>query len=315
MRIVPAQARYLEEAAQLAAQRYARERDECPALPPLDLASFAGALAPLFQPHLGSVALSGGRLTGFLCGCEPFEGAFGRVRGMFSPMHAHGAADGQAREVYPRLYAQVCRQWLAAGALSHAVAVYAHDAAAERSLFENGFGMRTVDAMRPMSPLYSAAPAAWRVEEVTDCFDGRLRQLACAIGRHLAQPPCCLVSEPGDGQPDAGVRSWAALSGESPVGLVQLRVGGETLASWHASVRNVCGMYVVPEARGRGMAEALLNCAARALAGEGVTRMGVDYESINPQANRFWPRYFEPYTRGLVRRMDERVLERGGGSL
>ena len=42
---------------------------------------------------------------------------------------------------------------------------------------------------------------------------------------------------------------------------------------------------------------------------EGFCRLGVDYESFNSTANRFWPKYFEPYTKSVVRRIDECALE------
>lgn len=44
------------------------------------------------------------------------------------------------------------------------------------------------------------------------------------------------------------------------------------------------------------------------LEAEGWTHLGVDYESINSTAAHFWPKYFEPYTSGVVRRIDECAL-------
>ena len=46
-----------------------------------------------------------------------------------------------------------------------------------------------------------------------------------------------------------------------------------------------------------------------ALKKEGFLRLGVDYESFNPTANVFWPKYFEVYTKSVVRRIDECALE------
>ncbi|MCI9073092.1 MAG: hypothetical protein HFH80_09920 [Lachnospiraceae bacterium] len=41
------------------------------------------------------------------------------------------------------------------------------------------------------------------------------------------------------------------------------------------------------------------------LKAEGYTRLGVDYESINPTAWGFWNKYFEAYTYSLTRRIVE----------
>lgn len=42
---------------------------------------------------------------------------------------------------------------------------------------------------------------------------------------------------------------------------------------------------------------------------EGKSYMGVDYETINPTALRFWTKYFAPYTYSFIRRMDERIYQ------
>lgn len=34
---------------------------------------------------------------------------------------------------------------------------------------------------------------------------------------------------------------------------------------------------------------------------------GVDCETLNPTALRFWRKYFRPYTYSYIRRLDERV--------
>jgi hypothetical protein len=39
------------------------------------------------------------------------------------------------------------------------------------------------------------------------------------------------------------------------------------------------------------------------------TRLGVDFESINPTAYGFWLKYFDAYTYSVVRRVDEKILE------
>ncbi len=39
--------------------------------------------------------------------------------------------------------------------------------------------------------------------------------------------------------------------------------------------------------------------------GEGVTRLGVDYESINPSGSAFWQKHFTEYGYGVVRRIDD----------
>lgn len=44
-----------------------------------------------------------------------------------------------------------------------------------------------------------------------------------------------------------------------------------------------------------------------ALKAEGVTHLGVDCETMNPTALRFWTKSFLPYTYSFARRIDEKV--------
>ena len=76
-------------------------------------------------------------------------------------------------------------------------------------------------------------------------------------------------------------------------------------------MKNICGAYCLPEYRGKGVIQALLDHMISVLKSEGHARLGVDFETFNPTAAGFWPKYFEAYTNGLVRRVDECALETG----
>lgn len=43
---------------------------------------------------------------------------------------------------------------------------------------------------------------------------------------------------------------------------------------------------------------------------DGIKRIGVDCETINPTAFRFWGKYFDSYTYSFIRRIDERIMGR-----
>jgi hypothetical protein len=47
----------------------------------------------------------------------------------------------------------------------------------------------------------------------------------------------------------------------------------------------------------------------RRLAAQGRTRLGVDFESINPYGSGFWLKYFTAYTCSVVRRIDEGAVK------
>ena len=74
--------------------------------------------------------------------------------------------------------------------------------------------------------------------------------------------------------------------------------------------RHIRGAYCLPEHRGKGLYQNLLNYTISKLKSEGYTRLGVNFESFNPTARGFWLKYFAPYTSSVVRRIDERIIQR-----
>ena len=42
---------------------------------------------------------------------------------------------------------------------------------------------------------------------------------------------------------------------------------------------------------------------------QGYTRLGVDFESLNPSGSGFWRKHFQSYTFSVVRRIDEHAMK------
>ena len=89
---------------------------------------------------------------------------------------------------------------------------------------------------------------------------------------------------------------------------VEADTGGENYVSDAPGCMNVCGAYCLPAYRGTGAAQAALACAVETFRREGCPLLGVDCETINPAASGFWCKHFTPYTRSVVRRVDENAV-------
>jgi GNAT superfamily N-acetyltransferase len=207
---------------------------------------------------------------------------------------------------------------VASGILSHAIALYAHDDAARRSFFDSGFGGRTIDAVRELTPLATEPPNGLIIRLAAEDDAEMLAALSGALATHLRQPPMFM---PVEGASAAEIaRSiadgrWcyaAALHGPKAVAYLRWEASGETFASEHPSMMNITGAYTLPESRGTGISAALLAWLMDHPRGQGYERCGVDLETFNAPARRFWSRYFTPYTVGVVRRIDERILGEPG---
>jgi GNAT superfamily N-acetyltransferase len=313
MRIVDLEAGHLDAARRLAAEAYAEERQAVPALPAV--AEIPG-LSDVLKNGLAVAALEGDELIGFLGCSSPWEGAFGQVRGTFSPIHAHATVPQDRARIYDRLYQAASAKWVANGALSHAVGLYAHDPAALGSFFDNGFGIRTIDAVRDVSPIEVPGLEGVTIRQLVAADAEAIAPLHEGLITHLRQPPMFMPltvaasPEVMAGWIDEGRYLFvAAFDDERPIAYLRWEASGENFACDDPAMMSITGAYALPEVRGTGVATALLAWLIDWLREHGYERCGVDFESFNYTARRFWLKHFTAYTMGVVRRIDERIVE------
>ena len=107
------------------------------------------------------------------------------------------------------------------------------------------------------------------------------------------------------------VADWAAVyvacDGGGAFAFLIVEEGGETFVDELPGIRHVGKAYCEPGHRGSGAMPALLAAAQRDLAAQGIERLGVDCETLNPPAYRFWRRHFSAFTYSAVRRLDARL--------
>ena len=326
MRMIDFETRHIEEAERIAAKCYEQERLHNPDLPKVvklpDLTVFVGF-------GLGVAAMDEeNKLVGYLCAYPPREDAFGTtgVRGTFVPLHAHGVSfdlsEKERRRIYSGMYQTAADKWVRGGILSHGIALYAHDTAAEKSFFYNGFGIRCIDAIRTLEEIPTKSviiPEGDRIEylELPRVDWGRLLEQHNALRAHLGQSPTFMnfpeISEEWLYQ-DApeGIRYFAAKLKDRYIAYIKLGIEGENFVCEDVSMMNICGAYCYLEFRGTGIYHNLLSFMVATLKREGYRLLGVDCESINPNAFGFWLKYFSEYTHSVVRRIDDKAVRQEG---
>lgn len=310
MQIVDFTVEYMEAAERLAKENYEEERGFVDCLPPF---RELPRLREVAENGLGVAALEDGRLLGFWGCMGPWENEYGsRAKGVFAPLHAHGAVREKREDIYRRMYQSLAARLARRGIAYHTISLYAHDMAALSGLFTYGFGMRCVDAIRPMEEIFPARGAAGMICRESGPVDfPAIRELRACLGRHLGESPCFIMMSDGDienwqrRKEGSGLRVFTAWQGEELAAYLELTEDGENFATEADEMRNICGAYCLPAYRGLGVMPLLLNFAIGVLKAEGYTRLGVDYESINPTAWGFWNKYFEAYTYSLTRRIVE----------
>ena len=337
MQILDFTPRHSQQAYELVCCNYAEERAAVPALPDITPAS----PKPFAVNGYGVAAFDGEEMLGFLACHLPWENAFtGTARGTFSPIEAHGAVPKQREKIYKLLYQAAAEKWVTAGIASHSIALYAHDAAALRAFFSCGFGLRCVDAVRGMEDVLFSAdmsglssrhdalqidaashPNPLMDQTVVFTESGRdelplVAPLGVLLTQHLSASPCFMKFPREETaaswlahQAERKSRVFTAACDGTPIAFLEVTSEGENFATLSPSMTNLCGAYCLPEFRGQGVMPRLLNHVIHTLRQEGYEQLGVDYESFNLTAGSFWPKYFTPYTNGVVRRIDENIFD------
>ena len=310
--------KHIDEAVGLALAEFEAECVYCQDLP---CHEFAGRLREILwwlgSQSFGKAAVCDGTLMGYLLFAGPWDGVHGDVKGVFSPLGG-SAFSHQYKDrgkLASLLFSEVAQELVSEEIYSCALSRYAHDEEIAKSFVFNGFGIRCMDAMRELDKLALQKTTGEAVfEELSKERFGEVKHLQQGLHKHLLKAPVFFPL------PDCGFEAWfaewikwetmrifVAKADEKIVGFFSVDEAGENFITEYGGMKNICGAYFMEAYRGTGIARGLLSFIHDTLKAEGVTHLGVDCETMNPTALRFWEKYFVPYTYSFCRRIDERV--------
>ncbi len=306
--------KHIDEAASLALAELENERKYCPDLPHEDFSNhLTGILHWLSSQPFGKAAMNEGKLVGYLIFAGPWDGFFGDVKGVFSPLGGSAFSyDYKNRgRLASMLFASVAEEFAKQGVFSCALSRYAHDEETAKSFVLNGFGIRCSDAVREISNFTCphSSDNIHFIELPSNEFE-RIRKLRSGLVKHLERAPIfCPTNMERYEQwfQKEGMRVFAAETDGEIIGFISLEDEAENFITEHDKMKNICGAYFDENYRGNGIAQGLLAFIIDMLKAEGVTHLGVDCETLNPTALNFWGKYFVSYTYSFARRIDERV--------
>lgn len=264
------------------------------------------------------VALEGNELVGYFCSYPPFDNAFRatEVKGAFSPMGANAAIKEKRDKIYLSMYQFVAERWVKAGAVSHAICLPAHDEVLQKTFFRIGFGLRCIDSIRDMEVInYSTTPNYEYMELPSDEYS-KVYPLDMELNNHyktsyfFMNRACDTLEEFTESVKNEKIRFFVACQGGDICAYYSVARVGETYICDEEKYIHIYGAYCKPQYRGKGIAQNLLNFMIVTLRNDGYSKIGVDFESINPTGYGFWMKYFTPYTHSVVRRIDENILKK-----
>lgn len=309
--------KYLQDAVKLAQAQYNMEQKHIEALYEKDYKEvLTEALSETFEGKYGVVAVEKGKVLGYLSFWRPINGFFGNVKGAFSPLFANACDIDNKDRVLSLLFQHASEEMVKEEILNYAICLYGHDIEAMKTLTINGFGMRCSDLIRSVDkPLNIEINKDYSYEEIHYSKAGCLLSLKNGLEKHMCQSPTYFpkkeLSEEGFAQlcNENKSRFFIAKDKSEVIGYLEITKEGETFITLDSDYMHLCGAYLKDEYRGKNILQSLLGFVLETLNKENVKRLGVDCETINPNAFRFWRKYFDNYTYSFVRRIDERILK------
>lgn len=313
MDIIPFQPNHTAEAAALFVQNFKQLRQRLPILP----AAFeqpeqvAGPIQELMKACPGFAAVEDGRLVGYYGAwmIDTFRGTDRKTA--YSPEWGHAALEGRQRAIYNALYRAASAFWFEQGCQAHALTLLANDEAGLKTWFWSGFGLIVLDAIRPLIPTGAPVPLGYRLAKALPGDAAQLAEIETEHWTHYAQPPTLMMyNAASDAASYAEFlqeeknSAWVAWKDEKMVAYLRFEgsdLGGAWVVNGSGTIA-ITGAYTRPSERGRGLVPALLDAALRDYAARpGFERCAVDFESINPEAAAFWPKYFDLVCLSLMR--------------
>lgn len=264
----------------------------------------------LFSSCPGVVALEKDHLVGYM-GWLIVDGFRNTDRkAAYCPEWGHAAVQGQETEVYRAMYRAAAAHWASQGCQVHALTLLAHQPVTRDVWFWNGFGLAVVDAIRTTQSLGVGVPAGFSIRKATSDDTSALSTLDGEHYQHYSAPPVSMVPPTPKSAGDfsifiskPGNSIWIAADGKDPVGFIQFERDNEDSAIIVQSDDTIAitGAYLRTTYRGLGLATAILDAAFGNYASQGYVRCSVDFESFNPEASRFWMRYFDVVCLSVMR--------------
>jgi len=299
--------------------KYQKQRERLPFLPP------AGDFKEIVTRQFTILQKDGGgwgfyeneQLTGFLAGYK-VDTLFGKAKGVYIPLYGHGVFsedEQQIRKTYQKMYAYASAQWVKDGYLSHTITVYAQNRTDVDTWFWLGFGNRCVDSIKACKIDESINHNLTIKKATTEDLE-TISHLEEINHKYFRIAPLFMPTEDTPALESLkkwfsgeNRHLWIAFEGKTPVGFMKIQHEGESFISYHRSIMNITGAYVLSEKRRNELATTLLNNVQEWLMQNNYPLLGVDFESFNIKGASFWNRHFTPYTYSLARRIDERILE------
>lgn len=263
----------------------------------------------ILQEHEGYAILSEeGKIKGFMASIF-LEDLFYKEKGVFTPEWAHNlemCSKSTGLMLLDTLYKRMVEKAYS----QHALSLMHYASGPKDYLFDHGYGSRCMDGIRLIESVETVSTGKFQIVEGTIEDLKPVADLLRDHHNHLASYPTYVGFDYGEPRTiirtwleDDRVSLWLLKMGELTIGMMKTvdGKGGGSDICWDHETLGIETTQLMPAYRGRGLMKEMIHHANNYAMYKGFKRLAVDWETINPTANDFWPKYFRRTVRSLVR--------------
>ncbi len=227
---------------------------------------------------------------------------FHNEKSAFCPIVGHAAVEENKEQVYRALYNYASQKWVKNNAFNHLWMIFYDDAVLKNILYDIGFGSYVKDVFQKTSKANLQVNCSYRVLKAVPEDVDLLFPLVEESRLYFINTPIFLKRDVYTKEMFKSFVEqnivFVAWDKTLPIGFISLiknkRYNIETLAVNGDGLIAGPGAYVKEEYRGKGIGKRLLQEVFEYSNNTSIPYLHISYETANPLANRFWPKYFVP---------------------
>ncbi|HEY42106.1 MAG TPA: GNAT family N-acetyltransferase [Dehalococcoidia bacterium] len=231
----------------------------------------------------------------------------------FCPIVGHAAMEENEESIYHALYTASSQKWVQDNRFNHLWMTFYDDIGLKDMLYDIGFGSYVVDACQKVSQNILQTNCPYRITKAVHDDADALLELENEFNQYLLDSPIFLKREEDSSDDIAQIISqnqvYMAWDNDCLIGVMSINVDQgyhfEKLTTTDSGYIGRIGAFVKSEYRRKGVGTRLLKEVLSYCLEARKSFVHVSFETANPDANRFWPKYFKPVIRSVRRSINK----------
>lgn len=231
----------------------------------------------------------------------------------FCPTVGHAALEEDEKRIYQTLLTVSSRKWVQDNRFNHLWMTFYDNNCLKDMLYDIGFGSYVIDACQKVTKNVLKTDCPYKIRRAVSEDADVLLKLENESYQYFGDSPIFLKSKKYSKddilQNISRDGVFVAWNNSLLIGVMSVKVDQgyhfERLTTIESGYIGRPGVFIKPEYRGKGVGTRLLGEVFNYCTEAEKSFIHVSFETANPHAIRFWPKYFKPVIRSVRRTINK----------